>query len=325
MSEKTTLSDVQTDAEWLDRMDEIGTERGYFSTLGKKHAAIFGDNGGRVLFVAFEGLAHIRASSPDQLPLAFELAEPRRWSHLTLLATRESWFRSPHVWRFFDRQIDSGFFEEFDKVIFYGAGMCGYAAAAYSVAAPGATVVAIAPQATLAPEHARWDERFIDKRRKDFSSRYGYAPEMLDAAHEAYIVHDPAEREDAMHAALFGGRHVHQILYRRGGAGAIDADFRAIGVLDRVVDDASTGALTPMSFHEALRARREHTPWLRASLGRVMAADRPYLTGLFARAALRRQPVPRFAKVLEDAEASLARKGRRLPSPPKPRVVAGRS
>ncbi|MDJ1007238.1 MAG: phosphoadenosine phosphosulfate reductase [Paracoccaceae bacterium] len=325
MPEKLHLPDTLSDAEWLDRMDEIGTERGYYSALGKKHVAVFGDNGSRVLLVTFESLAHIRAGAPDGAPLGFEFADPRGWSHLSLIARRETWFRSPHVWRFFDRQIDSGFFEEFDRVVFYGAGMGGYAAAAYSVAAPGAAVIAVAPQATLSPARARWDERFTDKRGKDFTSRYGYAPDMLDAADTAYIVHDPAETEDAMHAALFGGAHVHQILYRRGGAGAIDADLRAMGVLERVFEDAAAGGLAPISFHAALRRRRAHTPWLRAAMARVLAADRPYLTGLFARAALRRQPVPRFAKVLEDAEAALAKSGRRLPSPPKPRVVAGGS
>lgn len=325
MSDTLSFPDALSDAEWLDRMDEVGTERGYFSELGKKHAAVFDDRGSRVLFVAFESLAHIRASSIGGVPLAFEIAGPRGWSHLTLIARRETWFRSGHVWRFFDRQIDTGFFEEFQKVVFYGAGMGGYAAAAYSVAAPGATVVAVAPQATLAPARARWDDRFADKRVKDFTSRYGYAPDMLDAAREAYILHDPAEREDAMHAALFGGAHVHHILYRRGGAGAIDADLRAMGILERVFDDLEAGALSPTTFHRALRRRRDHTPWLRAAMGRVIAQDRPYLTGLFARAALRRQPVPRFATVLQGAEAQLLREGRRLPAPPPPRVVAGGS
>ena len=325
MPDRVTLPDTLSEVEWLDRMDEIGTERGYFSPLGKKHAAVFADAGSRVLLVAFESLAHIRAGSPDGVPLGFDIAEPRGWSHLTLIARRETWFRSRHVWRFFDRQIDSGFFEEFDRVIFYGAGMGGYAAAAYSVASPGATVVAVAPQATLAPSRARWDDRFTEHRARDFTTRYGYAPAMLDAAAAAYIVHDPAEREDAMHAALFGGPHIHHVLYRRGGAGAIDADFRAMGILERVFQDAADGALAPISFHAALRRRREHTPWLRAAMGRVMAAERPYLTGLFARAAMRRQPVPRFAKVLETAEADLMREGRHLPAPPKPRVVAGAS
>ena len=40
-------------------------------------------------------------------------------------------------------------------------------------------------------------------RRADFSSRYGYAPDMLDAAEQAYVIYDPCERLDAAHAAMF--------------------------------------------------------------------------------------------------------------------------
>ena len=49
----------------------------------------------------------------------------------------DTWFRDNRVYGYFDRLIADGFFEDFDTVIFYGAGSCGYAAAAFSVAAPG--------------------------------------------------------------------------------------------------------------------------------------------------------------------------------------------
>ena len=38
------------------------------------------------------------------------------------------------------------------------------------------------PQATLDPRVAEWDDRFLHMRRTDFTDRYGYAPDMLDAA-----------------------------------------------------------------------------------------------------------------------------------------------
>ncbi|MEL7026760.1 MAG: phosphoadenosine phosphosulfate reductase [Pseudomonadota bacterium] len=313
MSDRVILPDSLSASEWIAELAAVGAERGYYTPLGKKHSAIYVANSSKVLLVSFESMAHIRVSSPGGVPFGFQFAEPRGWSHLALIARKETWFRSPHVWRFFDRQIDSGFFEEFDKVIFYGAGMGGYGAAAYSVAAPGATVIAVSPQATLAPERARWDTRFRRHRTRDFTSRYGFAPEMTEAAKDVFIAYDPAETEDAMHAALFHGDHVHRIPYRRGGAGAIDADFRGMGVFEKLFDAASRDALSPKVFYQALRARRSHTPWLRAAMGRVIGQDRPFLTGLFARGALKLQDVPRFKKVLEGAEAALAREGRQLP------------
>ena len=51
-------------------------------------------------------------------------------------------------------QIDDGFLDQFDDVIFYGCFAGGYAAAAYSVSYPMATVIAINPQATLNPSIA---------------------------------------------------------------------------------------------------------------------------------------------------------------------------
>ncbi len=313
MSEQITLPDTLSASEWIAELAGIGSERGYYTPLGKKHSALYVANSEKVLLVSFESMAHIRVSAPHGTPFGFEFAERRGWSHLSLIARRETWFRSPHVWRFFDRQIDSGFFEEFDKVVFYGAGMGGYGAAAFSVAAPGATVIVVAPQATLLPERARWDDRFDDQRLRDFTSRYGYAPDMAEAAHEVYIVHDPGEREDAMHAALFHGPHINRIHYRRGGAGSIDADLRNLGVLDAAFDAIASKSLSAMTFYSALRARRHHTPWLRANMGRIIGAERPYLSGLFARAALNLQDVPRFRKVLEGAEEELARQGRSLP------------
>ncbi|MEJ6745505.1 MAG: hypothetical protein QNK98_01850 [Yoonia sp.] len=50
--------------------------------------------------------------------------------------------------------IDDGFFEDFYNVLFYGTHGGTYAAAAYSVAAPGCTVLALRPQATLDPRIA---------------------------------------------------------------------------------------------------------------------------------------------------------------------------
>ena len=291
MSDPVILPDSLSASEWMAELAAIGNQRGYFTPLGKKHAALYVAGSSKVLAVSFESMAHIRVSAPGGAPFGFQFAEGRGWSHLSLIARRETWFRSPHVWRFFDRQIDSGFFEEFDHVIFYGAGMGGYGAAAFSVAAPGATVITVAPQATLAPERARWDGRFTDHRGRDFTSRYGYAPDMVEAADAFYALFDPAETEDAMHAALFHGDHVHRIA-------------------------SAQGTLSPLTFHKALRARRHHTPWLRATLGRVIGQDRALLTGLFARGALRLQDVPRFQKVLESAKAELARDGRFLPDAP---------
>jgi len=308
------LSDDLTDTQWLVQLEDIGEEEGYFSPLGDNHAAVFVDRSQDVLFVSFETLAGARAVSETGMPLGFDVCESRGWSHLTLLAMKETWYRSHFVYGYFDRLVDEGFFEDFDKVIFYGAGMCGYAAAAFSVVAPGATVIAISPQATLARELTEWDTRFEGTRRMDFSSRYGFAPDMLEAADAAYIIYDPDEVEDAMHAALFRGPNIFKHRYRRGRSGAIDSDMRTMSLVSRLCEVAVNCYLTPVQVARKMRSRRRHMPYLRALLARVIAEDRPYLTALLCRAVLADRPIPRFRHHLEAAEARLKEQGRAIPA-----------
>ena len=300
------LSDDLTDTQWLVQLEDIGEEEGYFSPLGDDHAAVFIDRSQDVLFVSFETLPAVRSVSETGMPLGFDVCESRGWSHLTILAMKDTWYRSHFVYGYFDRLVDEGFFEDFDKVIFYGAGRCGYAAAAFSVVAPGATVIAVSPQATLSRTLTEWDGRFEGTRRMDFTSRYGFAPDMLEAADAAYLIYDPDEVEDAMHAALFRGPNIFKHRYRRGRSGAIDGDLRTMGLISRICDEAVAGTLSPVTLARKMRARRKHMPYLRALLARVIAEDRPYLTALLCRAVLADRPIPRFRHHLEAAEARLA-------------------
>ena len=295
-----------SDAEWLSRLREFGEKDGYFTSLGQDHAAIFVERSHDVLFVAFETLFGIRSVSDTGMPVAFDVCNRRGWSHLSLITEKQTWFRNRRIWNYFDRLVDYEFFEDFDRVIFYGAGMCGYAAAAMSVVAPGATVIAVSPQATLERPRTEWDSRFPTARRLDFKSRYAFAPDMLEAAAEAYLIYDPDESEDAMHAALFQGSNIHHHRYHRGGAGAIETDLRALGLVSAIAEKAANNVLTPASLASLLRLRKRHVPYLRALLSRVLAEDRPALTATLCRAVLQDRPIPRFRHHLEEAERQLA-------------------
>lgn len=314
MSELTTPSDQLSDEEWLTQIAGIGRERGYFQPVGDAHSVLFVDQSLDVLLVTFDTIASARASGTDGATHALATAEANGWSLLHIVANGPTWFRDPAVYGYFDGLVDDCFFEDFDRVVFYGAGMGGYAAAAYSVAAPGSTVVAISPQASLDPDIALWDDRFVGMRRTDFTSRYGFAPDMIEAADRAYIVYDPAVELDAMHAALFRGPQVSHIRYRNGGV-HIGADLIAMDVLDPILKHAAAGTISPHVFHKALRKRRDHMPYLRGLLNRVHIEDRDYLVALLCRAVLRQHAAPRFRHHLELSEHRLAIEGRKLPEP----------
>ena len=301
------ISDELTDAEWLEELRSIGERDGYFSSLGRKHAAIFVERAHSTLFVSFETVFGIRSASESGLPIGFDVSDNRNWSHLTIIAQQQDWFRDETVFEYFDRLVDYGFFEEFDTVIFYGAGMCGYAAASFSVAAPGATVLLVSPQATLDRSRSQWDTRFPISRRLEFTSRYGYAPDMLEAAGAAFVIYDPDDIEDTMHASLFRGSNIKHHKYRRGSAGAIDADLRAMALISHFVNFASTGDLSTARLANLMRRRKRHVPYLRALLARVLAEERPALTAKLCRTVLASQSIPRFAHHLEIAEAQLSK------------------
>lgn len=310
-TDATTDLAALSPAQWAKRLEEIGDEAGYCENLGARHRVFFSDQG-PVLLVTFETVAEIRARQPDQLPMGHAIAASRGWSSLTVIADGDTWFRDRAVYGYFDRLVDDAFFEDFDRVVFFGAGMAGYAAAAYAVAAPGATVIALAPQATLEPRIAGWDHRFAHMRRTSFSDRYGYAPDMLEGAGEAYVVFDPLEAMDAMHAALFRRPYVTALPCPTLGpnlAGMLDT----LGMIEPMLVAACEGRFSAAAFWRLYRLRRDSVRYLRLLAARTDAAGRPFLTALVARNAAHRLSSPRFRSRLAQLEEVLAVKGITLP------------
>lgn len=135
---------------WLNRLAEIAQERGAFDALGAHHFAAF-VRSGDTLLVTFETIGGMRALSDTAAPLGWELVTGLGWSHLCLASDGDTWFRDEDVYEYVDALIDDGFFDDFEQVIFYGAGPCAYAAAAFSVAAPGRLSSPCSPKPRLIP------------------------------------------------------------------------------------------------------------------------------------------------------------------------------
>jgi hypothetical protein len=297
-------SEAGTDAEWLEILQEIGDEAGYFEHLGPDHSVLFAD-AGPVLLVSFETVQDVRGAGGGQMPVGYQVAAARGWSSLTVFAHGPTWFRDHRVWGYLDRLIDDAFFEDFDRVVFYGAGMGGYAAAAFSVAAPGATVLALAPQATLDPEIAEWDRRNVAARRLDFSSRFGYAPDMIEGADKVFVVYDPVNQVDAVHAALFRGPQVVKLRARHAGRDP-QGELAQMNVLRALIEAACTGTLNAHRFHRLWRARQSHARYLGRLAGRVQASKKPARLVRVLRAALDKVDHPQLRAALTRAERELA-------------------
>ena len=280
--------------QWRKRMAELAEQNGMYQPLGDKHFATFIDQDSTLL-VTFETIQGIQSLSEQAQPLGFDLVKNLGWSHLCLISDGDTWFRENRIYGFFDQLIDDGFFEEFDNVVFYGAGPCGYSAAAFSVAAPGATVVAIQPQATLDPRMSEWDNRFVEMRRTSFTDRYGYAPDMLDAADHAFVLYDPYEQLDAMHATLFARSNVTRLRLANMG-GALQTRLIEMEMLYHTLALAGAGKLTSGRFWKQYRARRKNMAYLRRMAARLDEDDRPYLSALLCRNVAERMRAPRFRR-----------------------------
>lgn len=291
----TSLAELDT-AGWKERLIAQAEANGMHQQLGKRHFATFIDRQS-TLVVTFETVQGIQALSQSAQPFGFELVRSQGWSHLCIISDGDTWFRNSRIYGFFDQLIDDGFFEEFETVLFYGAGPCGYAAAAYSVAAPGATVVAVQPQATLDPRMTEWDDRFPQIRRTSFSDRYGYAPDMLDAAQNAFVIYDPREELDAMHATLFERSNVTR-LRMPGMGGALQTRLVEMEILFPILTLAGTARLDEAAFYKLYRARRTNGPYLHGLRARLDAEERPYLLAQLCRNVISRMNAPRFRRRL---------------------------
>ncbi|APZ54491.1 phosphoadenosine phosphosulfate reductase [Salipiger abyssi] len=309
MQDQTDLSAVDLTGyrrgQWIKAISEIGEAEGFSEPLGKRHQAVFVERGDTLL-VSFESLPGIEALSETATPLGWELANTKGWSSLAVISAGDTWFRDAQVYGFFDQLLDDGFFDDFETVVFYGAGPCGYAAGAYSVTAPGARVVMLQPQATLDPRVTDWDDRFADMRRLNFTARYGYAPDMLDAAQRAYVLFDPRERLDAMHSALFERRNVTRFRLPFMGS-ALQSDLLDLELFVPILEAAAEDRLDALSFARMLRKRRDHMPYLRKLLARVEGDGRSALAEALCANVTARLEAPRFARHLEALRAGHAK------------------
>ena len=113
----------------------------------------------------------------------------------------------------------------------------------------------------------------------DFTSRYGYAPDMLDAAEQAYVIYDPRQQLDAMHAALFTRPNVRKFRMSHMG-GALQTDLLEMETWADLLIAAAKDRLGDLDFARMMRARRDYRPYLRNLLKALDTAERPALAAV---------------------------------------------
>lgn len=298
-------SDAKDRAGWLSLMARIGQDQGHFRTLGARHWSYLSEDGPSLL-VTFDTLEAARRRK-GQMPHLADLAAMMGWSYLCLIAEGATWFRDPAVYGHFDQMIDDGVLDAYDRVTFYGAGMAGHAATAFSVACPGSVVLAIAPRASMTPSRVPFETRDRAARRLDFTSRFGFAPDMARAASRVWILRDPHHAPDAAQTALFQGRNT-QILNLRHMAERIEPALAELDILSKLIVAAMKGDLSEAMLAELWRARRKFGPYLKALLNKTEAAGREGLAFAICANVARRTRAPKFRRRLEEMTEARAAK-----------------
>lgn len=243
------------DPEWDRLAPKLAGPQGWYRPGDNGHSFIYVPRDSDTLVVTFDNL-DIAMNKRDRRPWGYEFIENQGWSMLGVLAGGWTWYREPWVHDQFDQLRDTGFFKQFKRVVFYGASMGGYAACAFSPAAPGCDVVAISPQSTVDRSVVPFETRYKVVWDKDFSGPYGDAAQVSVAAGQVTILYDPYEPLDAQHAARFTNDNTR--LLRAPFLGhRLGSSLSQMGVLSRVMLGALNGTLSDQDYAQILRSRRD--------------------------------------------------------------------
>lgn len=290
--------------QWRAHLHALGADEGFYEELGTQHTALYLERG-RTLIVTFENLDHVYERGVGRLPWGHAYVRDRDYSMLGLMAHDWTWYRDDAVFDFFDNLRDTGFFSRFERVVFYGASMGAYAAAAFCSACPGADVIAISPQATLDRDIASWETRYRKGWVRDWTGRYAYGPDELRAARRFYMFWDPHAQLDAMHASLYRGDNVARFRCRFMGH-RIASLWQNLGILRPIIDGCIDGTLDRARFHALIAARKDSGRYQRELLGQVKARGKPRLAAALCEYVLDKRRAPHFRAELKAARAQIA-------------------
>ncbi|WP_432448875.1 hypothetical protein [Aliiroseovarius marinus] len=243
------------DGNWDKIATGLAGKHGWYRPGTNGHSFLYVPRDPDTLVVTFDNLDIAMNKRDDRRPWGYSFIEAQGWSMLGVLAGGWTWYREPWVYDQFDDLKKSGFFKQFKRVVFYGASMGGYAACAFSPAAPGCDVVAISPQSTVDKSVVPWETRYKTVWDRDFTGKYGDAAKVSKKAGKISILYDPYEPLDAQHAARFTGKNVTHLRAPLLGH-RLGSSLNQMGILSPIILGALNGTLTQEDYAQLLKARK---------------------------------------------------------------------
>ena len=273
-----------------------------FRVLAPK-AALWFQPGGRNLVVSFDNLATVDDPYPRPPWLLARLQEAGH-AVLGVQTFAKDWYRNPDAARLVEELCATGFFTRFDRVVFIGASMGGFAAINLAALVPGARVIAFSPQSTMAAKIAPFERRFgWAVRNSDWKT-----PARLDARDAVpqvagiTLLYDGRVAEDRAHARRLAAPNVELLRVDHATHEAIRVVLKC-GALPPLLDEVlQTGRAGPR-FWQAMRARRGVRKWARAFMSAVVADGHASRIGAAATGLLRQEDYLFAQAALREIEA----------------------
>lgn len=288
---------------WHRIAQQLAGQDGWYRAGPNGHSFLYVPRDADTLVVTFDNLDITMTKREERRPWGYSFIKGQGWSMLGVLAGGWTWYREAWVQDQFDQLQAAGFFKQFRRVVFYGASMGGYAACAFSPAAPGCDVVAISPQSTVDKSTVPWETRYKAVWDRDFSGKYGDAAVVSSAARRVSILYDPYESLDARHVARFENSNVRALRAPLLGH-RLGSSLHQMGILTPIILGALEGTLEPAEYYRLLRARRDSPRYQRELFRRTMEKGHTDLAKSLGASILKRNPNRAVRTALEGLETA---------------------
>ncbi|NSX55704.1 hypothetical protein [Parasulfitobacter algicola] len=264
---------------WYREVYPAGPNDGFYKKLGD-HTVSFVDRGPHQLVITFDSVTDAKNKAINKEPWLAHLCREQGYSHLGITTQQQSWYRNAPLIKVLEDLRNDDFFKQFERVVFAGVSMGGFAALAFCGLAKGATVIAFSPQVSLSKALIPWEDRFPEGAALDWTLPYGDASEHLaDAAH-VFVVYDPLNAKDTRHADLLSGANVTPMrAFGLGHNPSVLLD--RMNRLDLIMTHAIQGDLTRQIFYENTRGRKDLYIYRRNVEAVLIERDKPRLLKLF--------------------------------------------
>lgn len=211
--------------------------------------------GNKILIVSFDN-AYSPSIIENRKPYGYNFITRRGWSSLGVMEKKKNWFRQEDLRDLFDELKTSGFFLQFDKVVFYGASMGSFGATAYSSAAPNSTVLIYGPRATH--NHKYFMENgFVEQS----ENRYDCVPAGVVSAGKVFLFYDPINEKDAKHADIFRNQNTELFECRHLGH-VVANEFASMSILKPILEKVVDESFDRAEFYNLFRQRKSSTSYI---------------------------------------------------------------